>query len=185
MLLLCASVETFVYSVCACSRTLGASSRELGERHALCDIPLSLLRQLRLLRVFLRTAAAAAAAAVCCHRFVNVGLPEAAKNHYEIKWIIGYSARFWTCRARVGIWGSSFSLFLCLKPIRFVFHFSDLVIMYRFTAVSHVLHDSNTINNALFTAVARQMSGFEPSLPCSFFLFFSFFFGWVSGIMDA
>ena len=31
-LLLCASV--------ACSRTYGASSRELGERHASCDIPL-------------------------------------------------------------------------------------------------------------------------------------------------
>ena len=35
--------------LCACSRTYGASSRELGERHASCDI-LPLLLQLRLLR---------------------------------------------------------------------------------------------------------------------------------------
>ena len=40
-LLLCAS---FVYS--SCSRTYGASSRELGERHASCDILLCLLLQL-------------------------------------------------------------------------------------------------------------------------------------------
>ena len=75
--------------LCACSRTYGASSRELGERHASCDILLSaataaaaavcffvlppppllllLLSVLRLLRVLLRTAAAAAsAAAFCC-----------------------------------------------------------------------------------------------------------------------
>ena len=39
-----------------------------------------------------------------------------------------------------------------------------------------------TINNVLFTALGRQMSGFEPSLPCfcAFFRFFSVFFlgGW-------
>ena len=68
------------------------SSRELGERHASCDILLSLLLQLRLVRlprVLARTAAAAAAAgaAVCCHGFLKVGLPEAANNHYEIKWV--------------------------------------------------------------------------------------------------
>ena len=70
LLLLCASVETFVYSVCACSRTYGASSRELGERHASCDTLLSLLLQLRLLRllrVLIRTATAVAP--VCCRRF--------------------------------------------------------------------------------------------------------------------
>ena len=49
-----------------------------------------------------------------------------------------------------------------------------VVIMYLFTAVPHVLY-SSTINNALFTAVGRQMGGFEPSLPC-FCVFFSFFF---------
>ena len=91
LVLLCASIETFVYSVCASSRTYGSSSRELGERHVSCDILLSLLvqlRLLRLLRVLLRTAAAAtaaAAAAACCHGFLKVGLPEAANNHYEIK----------------------------------------------------------------------------------------------------
>ena len=66
LLLLFAGVETFVYFVCACSRTYGASSRELGERHASCDVLLSMLLQLRLLRVLLRTAAAAAAAAAAC-----------------------------------------------------------------------------------------------------------------------
>ena len=83
-------VETFVCSVCTCSRTHGASSRELVERHASCDVPLSLLLQLRLLRllrVLLRTAAAAAAAtaAVCCHGFLKVGRPGAGNNHYERK----------------------------------------------------------------------------------------------------
>ena len=43
------SVDTFVYSACACSRTYGDSSRELGERHASCDILRSLLLQVRLL----------------------------------------------------------------------------------------------------------------------------------------
>ena len=73
--------------MCTCSRTHGASSRELGERHASYGILLSLLLQLRLLRllrVLLRTAAAAAAAAaVPCHGFLKVGLPEAASNHCE------------------------------------------------------------------------------------------------------
>ena len=89
------SVDTFVYSVCACSRTYGASSRELRERHASCDILLSLLLQLRLLRllrVLPRTAAAAAAAAaaapaaaaVYCRGFLEVGLPEAANNNYKV-----------------------------------------------------------------------------------------------------
>ena len=77
LLLLCAS---FIYSVCACSR-------ELGERHASCNVVLSMLLQLRLLRllrVLVRTVAAAAAAAdVCCHGFFEVGLPEAVNNHYE------------------------------------------------------------------------------------------------------
>ena len=41
LLLLYANVDTFVYFVCACSRTYGASSRELGERHASCHILLS------------------------------------------------------------------------------------------------------------------------------------------------
>ena len=68
------------------SRTYGTSSREVGERHASCDIRLSLLLQLRLLQmllVLLRTTAAAAAttaaaAAVDCHGFLKVGLLEAA-----------------------------------------------------------------------------------------------------------
>ena len=75
--------------MCTCSRTHGASSRELGERHASYGILLSLLLQLRLLRllrVLLRTAAAAAvAAAVCCHGLLKVGLLDAAKNRYETK----------------------------------------------------------------------------------------------------
>ena len=86
------------------------------------------------------------------------------------------------------------SFLVILNPIRF-FRFSDLVIcgffvwsdsvrtaaavviIYRFTAVPHVLLYSSTINNVLFTAVGRQMSGFEPSLPCFcvFFVFISFF----------
>ena len=82
------------FTLCACSRTYGASLHELGERHASCDILVS-AALLRLLRVLLRTAAAAAvAAAVCCHRFLKVGLPEAANNHYEIKRVSGQSARF-------------------------------------------------------------------------------------------
>ena len=87
--LLCAS---FIYAVCSCSRTYGASSRELGERHASCDVLLFLLLQLRLLRllrVLLRTAAAAVpSAAVCCLGFLKVSLPDAANTHsYEIKWV--------------------------------------------------------------------------------------------------
>ena len=66
--------------LCACSRTQGASLCKLGERHASCDIHLSLLLQLRLLRVLrvlLRAAAVPAAAAAaasaanastCCRR---------------------------------------------------------------------------------------------------------------------
>ena len=70
LLLLC--VWRLSFNLCACSRTHGAFSRKLGERHASCDMPLSLLlqlRQLRLLRGLLRAAAApaAVAAAVCCH----------------------------------------------------------------------------------------------------------------------
>ena len=52
--------------VCVLAYIHGASSRELGERHASYDVPLPLLLQLRLLwllRVLLGTAAAAAAAA--------------------------------------------------------------------------------------------------------------------------
>ena len=102
LLLLCA---TFAYSVCACSRTYGASSRELGERHASCDTTLSVAT----------TAADASACTYsrccccclfcgCCEcfnvlppplccccccllSFLKVGLPEAANNHYEIKWV--------------------------------------------------------------------------------------------------
>ena len=53
-----------------------------------------------------------------------------------------------------------------------------------FYSSPHVLLYSSTINNVLFTAVGRQMSGFEPSLLC-FFVFFpanffrSFLSGWV------
>ena len=75
--------------MCACSRTYGASSRGLGVRNASCDILLSALQQLRLLRVLLRTSAAGAAAvaavAVYCHRFFKVDLPEAANNPYVRK----------------------------------------------------------------------------------------------------
>ena len=76
MLLLCASVDNFRLLYVCVLGYVRCSTRELGERHASCDILLSLLLQLRLrrpLRVFLRTAAAAAAsaaaaaaAAVCC-----------------------------------------------------------------------------------------------------------------------
>ena len=118
MLLPCASVETFVYSVCACSRTYGASSRELGERHASCDIIVYLLlQQLRLLRVLLRTAVAAVAAvAVSCRGFSKVGLPEASKIHYEIQWVSRQIAYFWAFRAEVRIYleSSLTFLFLCL-----------------------------------------------------------------------
>ena len=44
---ICAVVLASAVLLCACSRTSGASSRELGERHASCDILLSLLLQLR------------------------------------------------------------------------------------------------------------------------------------------
>ena len=46
------SLDTFVYSVCACSRTYGASSREIGKRHPSGNILL-----------FAATVAAAAATA--------------------------------------------------------------------------------------------------------------------------
>ena len=49
-----------------------------------------------------------------------------------------------------------------------------VVIMYRFTAVPHVLLYISTIKNVLLTAVGRQMSGFEPSLPSLCFCFASF-----------
>ena len=84
-LLLCVSVETFVYPVYTYA---GASSRELG--NGMCRaIYYSLLLQLpllRLLRMLLRTAAAAAAAAaaVCCYGLPKVDLPEVANNHYEV-----------------------------------------------------------------------------------------------------
>ena len=216
LLLLCASIGTFVYSVCACSRTYGASSRELGERHALCDVLLSLLllqlRLLRLLRALLRTAAAAGAGAgaVCCHGFL--------KSVSRRRQIIttksnGLAGRVFASgpveQGFESSWGRvlrgffPLSLF-CLhqNPYDF-FRFSDIcsllvwsdsvrtaaavVIMYRFSAVPHVLYSSSsTIDNVLFTEVGRQMSGFEPSLPCfcvRIFPFFSFFFWWVSGLM--
>lgn len=37
--------------------------------------------------------------------------------------------------------------------------------MYRFTAVSHGLYTGKDMKYILFTAVGRQMSGFEPSVP--------------------
>ena len=128
MLLLLLVCTTFVCSACACSRTYGSSSRELGERHASCDILRSLLRQLRLLRVLLRTAAAAAAA-VCCHGFFKVGLQEAANNQRNKKGSTGSLVlASGPIRAGVRIFlGSSFSTFFfsfasflpILKPIRF------------------------------------------------------------------
>ena len=61
--------------------------------------------------------------------------------------------------------------------VRFCRAAAALVIMYRFTAVPHVLLYSSTINNVVFTAVGRQMSGSESSLPCfNIVLFFRFFF---------
>ena len=51
--------------------------------------------------------------------------------------------------------------------------------MYHFTAEAHVLLHGNTINNILFTAVGRQMSGFEPPLRC--FWEFSFVFSVLLG----
>ena len=97
-------------------------------------------------------------------------------------------------------WGRVLVFFLYQNPytVYIFFRFSDLVvcgflvrsdfvriaatvvITYRFTAVPDVLLYSSTINNVLFTAVGRQVSGFEPSLPCfcAFFpLFFLSFFG--------
>ena len=47
--------------------------------------------------------------------------------------------------------------------------------MYEFTSVPHVLLYRGTNNDVLFTAEGRQMSGFEPSLPC--FCSFPFFLG--------
>ena len=49
--------------------------------------------------------------------------------------------------------------------------------MYRFTAVSHGLYTGN-MKYVLFTAVGRQMSGFEPSVPRLGILsaFFAFLF---------
>ena len=77
LLLLPIIIALFLLLLCACSRTYGASWRELGERHASCHILLFLLLQLRLLRllrVLLRpaAAAAAAAAAVCFAAAVSV-----------------------------------------------------------------------------------------------------------------
>ena len=88
----------------------------------------------------------------------------------------------------------SFASFLpYTKTHTFFFRFSDLMIcgflvrsdsvrtaaavvtMYRFTAVPHVLYSSTNIHNVLFTAVGRQMSGFEPCLPC-FCAFSALFF---------
>ena len=63
-----------------------------------------------------------------------------------------------------------------------------VVIMYPCTAEPHVLLYGSTINNVLYTAVGRQMSGFEPSLGC-FYAFFSLFFvflvgEWVNGCLS-
>ena len=67
----------------------------------------------------------------------------------------------------------------CLVWSDYVRTAAAVVLMYRFTAVPHLLLYNSITNNVLvlFTAVGRQMSGFEPSLPCVFvFDFFSFFF---------
>ena len=59
-----------------------------------------------------------------------------------------------------------------------------VVLMYRFTAVAHVLLYSSTTrysgvynNNVRFTAVGRLTSGFEPSLCVFFRIFFVLFLG--------
>ena len=105
LLLLPIIVVLFLLLLCASSRTYVASSRELGERHASCDTTLSVAT----------TAADASACTYsrccccclfcgCCEcfnvlppplccccccllSFLKVGLPEAANNHYEIKWV--------------------------------------------------------------------------------------------------
>ena len=65
---------------------------------------------------------------------------------------------------------------------------SDSVRSAAAVVIMYVLLYSTTINNVLFTTVGRQMSCFEPSLPCVC-VFFSFFsrssFGWVSGLLAA
>ena len=91
----------------------------------------------------------------------------------------------------------SFASFLpYTKTHTFFFRFSDLmicgflvrsdsvrtaaavVILYPFTAEPHVLRYGSAINNVLFTAVGRQMSGFEPYLRwfCVFLRFIIIFF---------
>ena len=93
LLLLCASVDTFVYSVCVLAYVWSFLARARGTACVVRYTTLLLQQRLRLLlRVLLLTAAAAAAAAVAaaaaaaaCHGFLKVGLPEAASNHYEIK----------------------------------------------------------------------------------------------------
>ena len=69
---------------------------------------------------------------------------------------------------------------------------ATVVIMYRFTAVPCALYNGTILRMCmvLFTAVGRQMSGFEPSLPCfcafcfCFFSFFSWVGEWVSGCLS-
>ena len=64
--------------------------------------------------------------------------------------------------------------------------------MYRFTAVPCALYNRTILRMCmvLFTAVGRQMSEFEPSLPCfcafcfCFFSFFSWVGEWVSGCLS-
>ena len=82
LLLLCAS---FVYSVCGCSRTNGTSSLELGKRHASCDILLSLLLQLRLLRLLRVLPRTVAVAAVGCHGIFEDRSPGGGKQSRQNK----------------------------------------------------------------------------------------------------
>ena len=61
-----------------------------------------------------------------------------------------------------------------------------VVIMYLFTAGAHALLYGSTIN-VRFTAVGRQMNGFEPFLHCALFsLFFVLFWvgEWVKGFLS-
>ena len=85
LLLLCVSIETFVYSVCACSRIYGSFLSELGERHASCDILLSLLLQLRLLRLLRVLPRTVAVAAVGCHGIFEDRSPGGGKQSRQNK----------------------------------------------------------------------------------------------------
>ena len=104
-------------------------------------------------------------------------------------------------------WGQVLAFFppFCLfftysKTHTIFFRFSDLVICgflvwpdYVRTAAAVIImyqvpFYSSTINTVLIIAVGRQVSGFEPPLPCfrAFHsLFFRYFSGWMCGLMGA